>query len=123
MKITTDAAMTFCGGYKGADGSGKYADAVNIPSALDTASVTLPYSNLCGQSFAAALTTSICSKIYTSNTHSIARTPLNSVTHSDIIKGECHNSLLFRLKCSKVFQVYMLVTFFCKETFTRGMMF
>lgn len=62
MKITTDAAMTFCGGYKGADGSGKYADAVNIPSALDTASVTLPYSNLCGQSFAAALTTSICTK-------------------------------------------------------------
>jgi len=62
MPITVDAAMTFCGGYNGAAGTGKYADAVNIPSALTVNSVTQPYSNLCGQSFAAALTTSICSK-------------------------------------------------------------
>ena len=80
MRITTDAVMTFCGGYNGAAGTGKYADAVNIPSAITPASVTQQYSNLCGQSFAAALTASICCKIYTSNTHSIARSPINSVT-------------------------------------------
>ena len=54
-----------CGGYKATDGSGKFADAVIIPSLDDNAAppVTLQWSNLCGQSFAAA-TTSFCSKRY-----------------------------------------------------------
>jgi len=59
---TVANAKTFCGGYNGAAGTGLYADAVNIPSAADTASVTLVLSNFCGQSFAAATTTSICTK-------------------------------------------------------------
>jgi len=55
------ASKNQCGGYKATDGTGMFADAVIIPSLDDNAAppVTLQWSNLCGQSFAAA-TTSFC---------------------------------------------------------------
>jgi len=53
--------ITWCGAYAMA-GTGKYADAVIIPSLSTTAGVTSANENLCGQSFAAAITTSICTK-------------------------------------------------------------
>ena len=59
--MATAAPITYCGAYA-MDGTGKYADAVIIPSLTTTAGVTSANENLCGQSFAAATTTSICSK-------------------------------------------------------------
>ena len=60
-----DGAMT-CGGYIFANGQGTFADAVIIGSLDDDMSppVTLSYSNLCGQSWLAIATNSVCSKRY-----------------------------------------------------------
>jgi len=55
------AAMT-CGGYIFANGQGTFADAVIIASLDDNMATpaTLPYSNLCGQSWLAIATNSVC---------------------------------------------------------------
>ena len=60
------ASKNQCGGYKATDGSGMFADAVIIPSLDDdqTPAVTLQWSNLCGQSWLAIATNSVCSKKY-----------------------------------------------------------